>query len=53
MCAKISCKRHILCQKQVGNVFVSMANGIIYTLMKAVFLDFVFAICIEEFDLLQ
>ena len=53
VCAKIGCKRHILCQKQVGNVFVSTENGFICTLMKAIFLDFIFAVCIEAFDLVQ
>lgn len=53
MCAKIGCKRHILCQKQAGNAFVSTANGFIYTLMKAILLDFIFIVCIEAFDLVQ
>lgn len=51
VCAKIGCKRHILCQKQVGNVFVSTANDFIYTLMKAIFLDFILTVFTEAFDL--
>lgn len=50
-CAKISCKRHILCQKQVGNVFVSTAYYFIYTLTKVIFFDLIFVVCIEAFDL--
>lgn len=51
--AKIGCKRHILCQKWVGNGFVSTANRLIYILMKAIFLAFIFVMCMEVFDPVQ
>lgn len=36
--------------KQVENVFVSTSNGFIYTLIKAIFFDFTFVVCINTFD---